>query len=153
MEYKLYSSKFRLLKAFLIIITLVIFSSGCTVKLVSSYDEKTDNAVTELQKRVETFFIEAEGLANKPECKYEKHITFYQDTKVQVSAISVRAGALEKNEKTEQLVALLGNSIDTLEQLHKIDCFKPEQVVTLRSSFNSSITAILKLELAKKRGE
>jgi hypothetical protein len=32
-------------------------------------------------------------------------------------------------------------------------CFTGGQVVNLRENFNTSITAILKLELAKKRGE
>lgn len=29
--------------------------SACTVKLISSYDEATDKAVTKLQRKVETF--------------------------------------------------------------------------------------------------
>ena len=141
-----------LLQVFISFLLLFILF-GCSIKLISSYDEKTDNAVTQLQKEVETFFVTIEGQAGLPECSYNNHKKFYQDSKVTISAIEVRARAIPKNEITIEQIGLLKDSLDKLEKLHKLGCFSVGQVENLRNSFNTSFTAILKLELAKKRGE
>lgn len=132
--------------------TLVI-SSGCSVKLISSYDETTDKTVTALQKKVESFLVILESQEGLPECLYDNHKKFYEETKVEVSAIEVRARAIPNNEITTKQVELLKDSLNKLEQLHKISCPSKEQIQVLRFAFNSSFTAILKLEFAKKRGE
>lgn len=132
---------------------LLLAAFGCQVKLISSYDEKTDKAVTKLHEKVETFFVTLESQEGLPECKYDNHKAFYRETKVSVSAIEVRAMAIPKNEITVKQVKLLSDSLNKLEQLHKLGCLSAEQIKVLRSNFNSSFTAILKLELAKKRGE
>ncbi len=136
-----------------IILYTLLISWSCTVKLISSYDEKTDNAVTELHKKVETFFVTLESQEGLPECKYENHQDFYRDVKVSISAIEVRARAIPKNELTIEQIELLNDSLYKLEQLHKIDCLTAELIKPLRILFNTSFTAILKLELAKKRGD
>jgi len=145
--------KSSLLRTFLVSLALLIVLSGCSIKLISSYDENTDKAVTQLQKDFETFFVTVDSQSGLPECKYENHTKFYQDSKVAISAIEVRARAIDKNEITVEQVGLLKDSLTSLEKLHKLGCFTSGQVENLRNSFNSSITAILKLELAKKRGE
>jgi len=139
-----------LLRAFL---ALVFALSGCTVKLISSYDETTDKSVTALQKKTEAHLVALETVEGLPECKYEKHKQFYEEAKVEVSAISVRAAAIPKNEITTEQTILLASSLDSLEMLHKIACLTKDQIKPLRMQFNSSFTAILKLELAKRRGE
>jgi hypothetical protein len=126
---------------------------GCTVKLISSYDEKTDIAVSDLQKRMEIFFFTLESQEGLPECAYENHTEFYKEVKVSVSAIEVRARAIPDNDTTVQQVVLLRENIEMLEQLHKMSCLSKAQMEPLRINFNSGFTAILKLELAKKRGE
>ncbi len=139
-----------LLQAFLTSLIILVALSGCSIKLVSSYDENTDKAVTQLQKDIETFFVTVDSQTGLPECIYENHTKFYKDSKVSISAIEVRARAIAKNEITIEQVGLLKKSISALEKLHKMECFTTAQVENLRTSFNSSITAILKLELAKK---
>lgn len=153
MTYMMQKRMPTILQAFVLTIALLVPLSGCSVKFISSYDEKTDNSVTQLQKDFETFFVTVEGQAGLPECEYKNHTKFYQDSKVAVSGIEVRAQAIPENDITVEQVGLLKDSLGKLEQLHKIGCFTPGQVENLRSSFNTSITAILKLELAKKRGE
>lgn len=139
-----------LLLSFLLIFVLLL--SGCAVKLISSYDEQTDNAITALQKDMTQFFLTVERQAGLPECQYSNHVMFYQQAKVALSAIAVRTKAIEANELTVEQVELLQDSLSNLEQLHQLGCFTSNQVANLRSNFDSSITAILKLELAKKRG-
>lgn len=126
--------------------------SACTVKLVSSYDEATDRAVTELQRKVETFLVDLGSQAGSLKCSYDNHKAFYRDVKIDLSAIRVRAAALSQNELTVEQLRLLEDSLNKLEQLHKIGCPSTEQLNALRTAFNSSFTAILKLELTKKRG-
>lgn len=136
---------------FSLIMALAI--SGCSIKLISSYDETTDKAVTALQKKTEAHLVALESVDGLPECKYEKHKQFYDEAKVDVSAIAVRAAAIPKNEITTEQAILLSKSFESLEKLHKIACLTNGQIAPLRTQFNSSFTAILKLELAKRRGE
>lgn len=134
-------------------LTIAVALSGCAVKLISSYDETTDKTVTALQKKTEAHLVALEAVDGLPECKYEQHKQFYSEAKVDVSAIAVRAAAIPKNDITTEQTMLLTSSLETLEKLHKIACLSKEQIAPLRIQFNSSFTAILKLELAKRRGE
>lgn len=135
------------------LLNIALLISGCTVKLISSYDEVTDKNVTALQTKTEAHFVSLESTEGLPECKYKYHKKFYDEAKVDVSAIAVRAAAIPKNEITTEQAELLSNNLDNLEKLHKIACLSKGQIAIVRNNFNSSFTAILKLELAKKRGE
>ncbi|MBK7674566.1 MAG: hypothetical protein IPJ27_07215 [Candidatus Accumulibacter sp.] len=135
------------------ILTVAFAISGCSIKLISSYDETTDKTVTALQKKTEAHFVALEAVEGLPECKFDKHKQFYDEAKVDVSAIAVRAAAIPKNEITTDQTVLLSSSLESLEKLHKIGCISKDQIKPLRTQFNSSFTAILKLELAKRRGE
>jgi PBP1b-binding outer membrane lipoprotein LpoB len=136
-----------------VVLALALAVSGCSIKLISSYDETTDKTVTALQKKTEAHLVALEAVEGLPECKYEKHKQFYDEAKVDVSAIAVRAAAIPKNDITTEQTVLLSSSLDNLEKLHKIACLSKDQIKPLRTQFNSSFTAILKLELAKRRGE
>lgn len=127
--------------------------SGCAIQLISKYDEATDKAVTALQKKTEAHLVALEAVQGLPECKYEKHKQFYEEARVDISAITVRAAAIPKNEITTQQAGLLAGNLGSLEKLHRMACLSGDQIAPLRTQFNSSFTAILKLELAKRRGE
>jgi len=142
---------FLFIKAIILSLLLIIVSS-CSVKLISSYDEITDKTVTQLQKDFETFFITIECL-DKPNCEYENHKRFYQDAKITISSLAIRANAIPKNSLTIKQIEILKNSLDNLEKLHKLGCLSVDQIKDLRNSFNVIFTAILKLEIAKKRGK
>jgi len=138
--------------------------SGCAVKLIASYDETTDKGVTKLQRKVETFLVELESKDGLPECSYSSNESFYGESKVDLSAIKVRSEAIPKNDITIKQISLLLSSLNDLESLHKhkdkksakegkLYCISKDEISPLRTAFNSSFTAILKLEIAKKRGE
>ena len=135
------------------IILLFVFQTGCTVQLISSYDATLDNAITNLYQKIETFFLTLKSQEGLPECGYEHHMEFYKDAKVSINTIEIRARAIPDNNLTIQQVGLLKENIESLEKLHQIGCLTNKQIETLRMSFNSAFTAILKLELAKKRGD
>ena len=134
-----------------LVVTLAL--SSCTVKLVSGYDETTDRAVTDLQRKTEAHLVTLESVEGLPECTYENHKQFYDEAKVDISAITVRAAAIPKNDITTQESQLLGSQLENLEKLHKIACLSKDQITLVRTHLNTSFTAILKLEFAKRRGE
>ncbi len=125
---------------------------ACQISLLSQYDETTDKAVSALQKKMESHLLTLETKDGSPECMYAFFQPAYRDLKVDASAITIRAAAIPKNELTAEQAQLLGKSIETLEKLHQIACLSKAQIAPLRIQFNSSFTAILKLELAKRRG-
>jgi hypothetical protein len=148
-----YRTKFS--KNFLCLLTAVLvffLTPGCKVTMVSSYDEKTDNAITQFQKDLETFFVSVEGTYRQDGCEITNHRSFYDEAIVDLRSIKLRASSMENNEITIEQLGLLSNSFDNLKKLHEIDCLNDSQIDSLRSSFNSHLVAILKFELAKKRG-
>jgi hypothetical protein len=132
---------------------LMVVMSGCaSVKLVADYDEQVDVAVTQFQRKMETFLVSLERNAGKDEAAYSRNTRFYDEARVDISAISVRAAAIPDNEITTQQLALLSISIDNLEKLHQIG-INANDIPLIRAALNTSCTAILKLEIAKKRGK
>jgi hypothetical protein len=137
---------------------LLTFSiTGCsTVKLVGDYDEQIDKGITLLQKEVETFLVKLEATAVKPSDtveSYDKNKQFYDNAKVEISSLRVRADAIERNSITVRMLDRLSNSIFRLEQMHREGIKKDEIDQSIRGALNSEFTAILTFELAKKRGK
>lgn len=126
--------------------------SACTsIRLISEYDRETDIAVTAFQRKMEGFLISLERNIGKEEAEYKNNVGFYDGVKVDLSALRVRVAAIPKNEITIQQIDLLIGNVDNLERIHKLGITQ-EDIYPLRIAFNESCTAILKLELAKKRG-
>ena len=144
-----------------IIGVMLIFSlmmAGCTIRLISAYDQTLDQGITAMQKSTEKYLIDLESKDSFPACSYEKNKQFYIDTKVDLSSIKVRAMAMPQNKITVQQLDLLSDSLDSLEELQKIKdrkskCLSKAEIKPIRDALNVSYTAILKLELAKKRGD
>jgi len=130
--------------------------AACAVALISAYDEPTERAVTGLQTSVDSFLITLAREPQAPACTYEKHKAFYTRTLTGVSALAVRNRARPQNDLTADQIELLDSSLVSLERYHKgkgdAACMSPAEIQPLRRNFNSSFTAILTLELAKKRG-
>ena len=135
---------------------LVLFLSigvilGClSVRLMAEYDRKIDDGITELQRKTEAFLVKMERMAKTPEGVYTKHIGFYDEVKVDLSALKVRADAIALNDLTSQQIGLLQDSFKKLEEQHKKG-LKAVMIESIRQSLNTQFTAILKLEVAKKR--
>ncbi|MFQ5709488.1 MAG: hypothetical protein ACE5HO_18685 [bacterium] len=137
-----------------IILAFTLGLFGCTsVKLIADYDEKVDQEVTALHRKMETFFVRLADIAGTPAGNYENHKEFYEQVKVDISALELRVAVQPKNEITLKQIKLLRDSVDKLEQIHKVGINSPEVVQPIRESFKTAFTAILKLEMAKKRGE
>jgi hypothetical protein len=140
-----------------LVLALSMLVSGCSVTLVSKYDEQTDANITALQKKFETYFLKIEG-ATFPDCSFPANRNFYDDVSVQLSSTQVRANAIPNNDITLAQLDALSQAITAFEKAQKMrdskgSCLPPEIIKTDRALFNSIFTAILKFELAKKRGE
>jgi hypothetical protein len=134
----------------LIFLILALLVQGCHVFLISGYDEVTDKAATELQKKTTEFFIKLERNIGKTEASYESNKKFYDDFRVELSSLKVRADAVEKNKIVQDQIAELNKMIDSLEALHKIGFATAEQLKPLKQPFDSAFTAIIKFQLALK---
>ena len=136
---------------FIIIIVNVLLLSSCSLVSVSPYDSSADKAITKLHKQTAEFFAEFTK-ADELGCGYSHHLPFYQNSKVSISSLLVRARAMADNHITVSQLELLSSSYANLAQLHQLGCFTLAQVNELWVSFDASFSAILKLELAKKYG-
>lgn len=140
------------------ILASLLALGACTeIRLISDYDETTDQQVTKLQREVETLFTSLERNPTQPACGHASHDAFYAQATTDINLLIARNGIREKNHITNQQLALLKNSLQDLEALHELkgttSCLGQNEIIALRSGFGSSFNAILKLELAKKRGD
>ncbi len=141
------------------VLCLLLASSGCTVKLIANYDESTDRAVTTLQRKLATFFVDVESKLGTPDEAHENYIDTYKELRVDISAIKLRVSALPKNKITEDQIEALENNMTLLETLHQTGFAignieaKKQVLMDTQKSFDTSLAAILRLELAKKRGD
>jgi hypothetical protein len=137
----------------LFVLTSLLVTAGCTIKLVADYDETTDQGVTALQRDLDRFLLELQRNIDSESVEYARHTDFYASILTDVGVLRVRAAARPKNEITVQQFTLLEENIKNLETLHRIGFQDPEELDPLISAFHVSVTAILKLELAKRRGD
>lgn len=144
----------RVVSVVLFLFSVMVLGVGCaSIKLISDYDKKTDEAITVLQRKFETFFVEIEGRVGSDEALYVNSTEFYQQIKIDISAIQLRARALPENEITEKQISILRENVLILEEFHKEGIRSTEAIQPARDDFNRALSNILKLELAKMRGE
>ena len=134
-----------------LMLAILLALSGCSLASISPYDNSADKAITKLHKQTAEFFVEFTK-ADELGCGYSHHLPFYQNSKVSISSLLVRARAMADNHITVSQLELLSFSYANLAQLHQLGCFTLAQVNELWTSFDASFSAILTLELAKKYG-
>jgi len=135
-----------------LVLAILLALGGCSLVSTSPYDSSADKAITKLHKQTAEFFVEATKVTDELGCGYSHHLPFYQNSKISMSSLLVRARAIADNNLTVSQLELLSSSYAGLAKLHQLGCFSPAQVNELWTSFDASFSAILKLELAKKYG-
>lgn len=151
---------------------LTIWLTACMpIKLVSDYDEKMDQGVTEVQKKVEAILTKIDGSKGNPSSTYKA--SDYSAINEDLNVLITRAASSEKNELTSKQLHTLGFSLlqsppippaglnvpqikegQSLQQRHQLATpFSTDDIRDLRALLGVSFRAILKFELAKKRGD
>jgi hypothetical protein len=132
---------------------LVLAVAGCSIRLISSYDEITDRSATELQRKVERFVRSMESASGTAAGAYANNTAFYDEAKADVSAMRIRATAIPQNRLTLQQIELLDRNLELLRQLHQRgDSLRAAVATPALDAMNATFAAIIKLELEKKRG-
>lgn len=131
---------------------MVAFTGCSSIKLVADYDENIDKGISSLQKKTEKLLLTLESKEGKVEASYNNNKEFYEEAKIEISSLRIRADAIHRNSLTVRMLDKLLNNIKRLESDHEEGITKDE-VPLYRGGFNSQFTAILTFELAKKRGD
>lgn len=153
------SAAFSLKKRFflpLALVLLIIFITGCSVKLISDYDQLIDQYATELQSEIETFLIKMERSAGTPEGSYAENIGFYDQIQGTLATLLLRAETIAQDKTVAEQIVLLQKNLENLRQLHEGRGEKgltAELTGSMRVAFNTQFKAIVKLQNALKRGE
>lgn len=135
------------------VLLLAVLLSGCSaIQLVGDYDVQTDKGITALQKDTEVFFVTLEAAEGSMAAPYAASKDFYGQAKVAVSALRIRADALERGSFTVRMLDRLQNNFDRLAADHREGISKPE-LPLYRGALNSQFTSLLTFELAKRRGQ
>ena len=134
---------------FTFLISVVVLGCG-PIQLIAPYDQKTDEAVTNLQKMTAEFFtqIERQGGSNPED--YKNHTKFYDDVKVALSGCIVRVNAISNNKVTFEQLKILKNQFTELEKNHHEIGLEQAAIPVFESAFNKTFRMILLIEVAKK---
>jgi hypothetical protein len=135
----------------------VLAAGGCTVRLISDYDETIDRSASELQKEMDAFLTDME-IGEGESVMYGVNRGFYPYYATEVRAVLVRAQAHPKNEQSVAQYELMLDSLKELEEAHRGDegvesegALPVEAIPVFRDLFNQAWSAIIRLEVAKKR--
>lgn len=133
------------------------FALSACVTLAAPYDQKIDDMATGLQREI-SLEIETLSTQDKPDCLYPNHVAFYRNARVDISALAVRAAAHDMNSETIQQIEDLRAALDDLEKIHQHDtqqnrCIAAAAFSPIRRAFDQITVAIVRLEIAKKRGQ
>ena len=140
----------------LTLILLVTLISGCSIKLISDYDQLIDQYATQLQGEIETFLIKMERSAGTPEGSYAENIGFYDQIQGTLATLLLRAETIAQDKTVAEQIVLLQKNLENLRQLHEGRGEKgltAELTGSMRVAFNTQFKAIVKLQNALKRGE
>ena len=137
----------------LLALFLILLQSCTTVRLISDYDEITDKTVTRVQEKVTKYFVVLDRTIGTPAAAYENFVETFDYIKVDLNTLKLRTAALDKNRIVEDQIKELISMVDNLEKLHKIGFLNAAQIRPLKQPFDSAFTAIIRLQLALKRGE
>jgi hypothetical protein len=131
----------------------MLLAASCTaVRFVADYDEQLDQGATAFQKRIEKHLLVLERNLGTPVAAYPAFGEFYTDATVDLAVLHTRAAATPHNEITVQQIELLQKNLQLLERMHR-EGLTASDLPPLHVAFGTACAAIIKFELAKKRGE
>lgn len=146
--FNLYLSKYINMKYITtLFICFSLFASGCAVKLVSDYDEITDQSISNINSHISSYLYEP----TTPEFGItDDGMEFYKSVRQEIRNLKFRAKSIPNNEITLKQLDILEDQIDLFE-IRDADGYLPEENILFASYFEQTCGAILKFEIAKKR--
>lgn len=137
-----------------ILLALLLNVAACvSVRFVGDYDGEIDKGISQVLAQLQSIFTRMERTAGTDGALYRNYVKDYDEIRTELRVLHARAAAHVKNDLTVQQIDLLLDSLTTLEDLHRLGPIPIEQQAVLRRGIETSCTAILKLELAKKRSD
>ncbi len=140
------------IRLWLAVLAGVLFVGCQNVKFVSDYDEEIDRGITTFQKQVERHLAVLERGLGTPAAEFSKSEEFYDNTRIDLGLLRARAELDPKNGITVQQIDILLRHLKRLAEFHR-GGLAANDIVLFRGNFSTACTAIIKFELAKKRGE
>lgn len=138
----------------LLFIILIAAIQGCSsIRLISDYDETTDKLTTEIQQKVSEVFVKIERNIGTTKAEYSNFTDQYDDIRVLVNTLEVRANSIDKNKIVQDQVKEIISMLDNLEKLHKLKFNDVRELTSLKDGFNRAFSAIIKLQTGLKRGK
>jgi hypothetical protein len=140
----------RTLRACRAPLVALLLLAGC-VHFVADYDEQIDRGISQVLSEFEAVFTRLDRADGAEGALYPNYVKDYDGIRTELRGLRSRAAAHAKNDLTIQQIDLLLDTLDKMEALQKLGPLSSDQLAVLRRSVETSCTAILKLELAKKR--
>lgn len=135
----------------LVILISLGLQSCISIQLINPYDELTEQKIIYLQEQVASYFVQLEHSIGTPRGSYENFEEHFYTIKVALNTLEVRAAAFDKNTLMQEQIGELTAMVKNLEALHKSGLRSEEQLTPLKNSFNTALTAMIRLQLALKR--
>lgn len=126
-------------------ITLLLLLTGCSISLISKYDEVIDKGITDLQKKMDLHLIQKQRI---PSSSFDT--TFYDGVYVDLQLLKTRASSVPKNEQTSGLIDILVKHVKNIEATDKKGTSTANTYQILQESIDQTCGNLLTLELAKK---
>jgi hypothetical protein len=130
---------------------------GCgPYRIISPYDQVIDEGMTKFHTDVTAFVGKMVTLAGKPEGTYDANKASYPELAAELSSLKMHAAQTPKNDLTVKAIDEVTGNVERLRQLHESGkdqgLSKPLAGPAL-AAIDVQCESILKLEIAKKRGE
>ena len=137
-------------------VAALLLSSCGPYRLVSAYDTVIDQGISDFHTGVTTFVGKMAVVAGTPEGTYESNKSIYPEFNGQLATLYMRAAQTSLNSiTTEALKEVIGN-VERLRLLHQSGGDKGLPDVLGKpalAAIDVQCESIIKLEIAKKRGE
>ena len=121
---------------------------GCSISLISKYDEVIDKGITDFQKKMDLHLIQKQ---RNPILPFSEG--FYDSLIVDLQLLETRANCVPKNSKTSEIISSLIDEVKLIDVEDKAAKEKAPYYQDAESTVDQMCGQALKLELAKKRGE
>ncbi len=129
------------------ILTLLLFV-GCSISLISKYDQVIDQGITDAQKKMDLLLIQKQRVPAQP---YDNGA--YESLFADLQSLQTRAASVPKNSQTSTILSLIIAQVQIIKTTDSSGKGSPAFFATAQTTIDQNCQNALTLELAKKRGE